>query len=75
MSPALAQRRVHERGIDTEELGHLAALDAAYRALPEFADFQVLDGEADPTAVAAALDRLVRPVVTGASGDRARPSG
>ncbi|GAB3188259.1 hypothetical protein GCM10027259_56860 [Micromonospora palomenae] len=75
VSPALAQRRVQERGIDTEELGHLAALDAAYRALPEFADFRVLDGEADPTAVAAALDRLVRPAVTGGSGDRARSGG
>ncbi|MEH0822623.1 MULTISPECIES: dTMP kinase [unclassified Micromonospora] len=64
VSPALAQRRVHERGIDTEELDHLTALDAAYRALPEFAGFRVLDGEADPTAVAAALDRLVRPLVT-----------
>ncbi|MEV0807570.1 thymidylate kinase [Micromonospora sp. NPDC050200] len=63
VSPALAQLRVRERGIDTEELGHLTALDAAYRALPEFAGFVVLDGNADREAVAADLDRVIRPLV------------
>ncbi|WP_091320928.1 dTMP kinase [Micromonospora chersina] len=62
-SPEVAQRRVAARGIDTEELAHLRALDAAYRALPEFGSFVVLDGDADPDEVAAALDRTVSPLV------------
>ncbi|PWU45940.1 thymidylate kinase [Micromonospora globispora] len=62
-SPAVAQRRVLARGIDTEELGHLRALDAAYRALPEFGSFVVVDGDGGPGEVAAALDRVVSPLV------------
>lgn len=62
-SPAEAQRRVLARGIDTEELSHLRALDAAYRALPEFGTFVVVDGDGDPDEVAAALDRVVSPLV------------
>ncbi|MFF4894222.1 dTMP kinase [Micromonospora chersina] len=62
-SPEVAQRRVAARGIDTEELAHLRALDAAYRALPEFGSFVVLDGDGDPDGVAAALDRTVSPLV------------
>ncbi|MCI4061559.1 thymidylate kinase [Micromonospora sp. R77] len=62
-SPEVAQARVTARGIDTEELAHLRALDAAYRALPEFGTFVVVDGDRDPEEVAAALDRLVAPLV------------
>ncbi|WP_231935113.1 dTMP kinase [Micromonospora viridifaciens] len=61
-SPAVAQQRVAERGIDTEELTHLRALDAAYRALPEFGSFVVIDGDGDPEEVAAALDEVVSPL-------------
>ncbi|MFC0032476.1 dTMP kinase [Micromonospora chaiyaphumensis] len=64
-APEVAQQRVAARGIDTEELAHLRALDAAYRALPEFPSFVVLDGDATPDEVAAALDRAVSPLVTG----------
>ncbi|MFE9959090.1 dTMP kinase [Micromonospora sp. NPDC005299] len=64
-APEVAQRRVAARGIDTEELAHLRALDAAYRALPEFTTFVVLDGDATPDEVAAALDRAVSPLVAG----------
>ncbi|MCW3840859.1 thymidylate kinase [Micromonospora yasonensis] len=67
-SPPVAQRRVAERGIDTEELAHLRALDAAYRALPEYASFVVLDGDGGREEVAAALDRIVSPLV----GSRSR---
>ncbi|MFI9641483.1 hypothetical protein ACIG87_15700 [Micromonospora sp. NPDC051925] len=59
VTPELAQRRVLARGIDTEELAHLTALDAGYRALPEFASFVAVDGDADPATVSAALDRAV----------------
>ncbi|PZF88161.1 dTMP kinase [Micromonospora deserti] len=62
-SPEVARRRVLARGIDTEELGHLRALDGAYRALPEFGSFLVIDGDRDPDEVAAALDRVVSPLV------------
>ncbi|SCE64538.1 thymidylate kinase [Micromonospora matsumotoense] len=62
ISPELAQRRVLDRGIDTEELAHLTALDAGYRALPEFGGFTMIDGSADPTTVAADLDRAVATV-------------
>lgn len=62
-SPTVAKDRVAARGIDTEELAHLRALDAAYRALPEFGTFVVVDGDGDPDEVAAALDRVVSPLV------------
>ncbi|MFC8845274.1 MULTISPECIES: hypothetical protein [unclassified Micromonospora] len=61
VAPEVAQRRVLARGIDTEELAHLRALDAAYRALPEFGGFVVVPGDGDPDEVAAALDRVVAP--------------
>ncbi|MFG3690511.1 dTMP kinase [Micromonospora sp. NPDC047740] len=62
-TPEVARRRVLARGIDTEELAHLRALDAAYRALPEFGSFVVVDGDGDPDEVAAALDRMVSPML------------
>ncbi|MFR9778315.1 dTMP kinase [Micromonospora sp. MS34] len=62
-SPTVAQRRVAARGIDTEELAHLRALDAAYRALPEFGSFATLDGDGDVDEVAGALDRIVSPLL------------
>jgi dTMP kinase len=62
-SPAVARDRVTARGIDTEELAHLRALDAAYRALREFGTFVVVDGDGDRDEVAAALDRVVSPLV------------
>ncbi|MEV0427776.1 thymidylate kinase [Micromonospora sp. NPDC050495] len=62
-APEVAQRRVAARGIDTEELAHLRALDRAYRSLPEFGSFVVLDGDPDPDEVARALDRAVSPLL------------
>ncbi|WFE66837.1 thymidylate kinase [Micromonospora sp. WMMD714] len=62
VTPELARRRVLARGIDTEELAHLTALDAGYRALPEFGSFILIDGNADPATVAGALDRAVATV-------------
>lgn len=62
-APEVAQERVARRGIDTEELAHLRALDAAYRALPDFPSFVVLDGDGGPDEVAAALDRAVSALV------------
>ncbi|MDI5940466.1 MULTISPECIES: thymidylate kinase [unclassified Micromonospora] len=81
VAPEVAQRRVLARGIDTEELPHLRALYAAYRALPEFGGFVVLPGDGDPGEVAAALDGVVAPLVdgqgaaTGSSGPDAAAAG
>ncbi|MGS2615422.1 dTMP kinase [Micromonospora sp. LZ34] len=60
VSPERAQQRVLARGIDTEELAHLRALDAGYRALPEFDTFAVVAADGEPAEVAAALDEAVR---------------
>ncbi|MFI7435434.1 dTMP kinase [Micromonospora haikouensis] len=62
VAPEVAQRRVLARGIDTGELAHLRALDAAYRALPEFGGFVVVPGDGDTGEVAAALDRVAAPL-------------
>lgn len=65
VSPAEAQRRVERRGVDTEKLSYLTALDAAYRSLPEMAAFTVVDAEGDSASVKeqlhALLGGLVRP--------------
>ncbi|MGC4896145.1 dTMP kinase [Micromonospora sp. DT31] len=74
-SPEEAQRRVAARGIDTEELAHLRALDAAYRSLPEFPSFVVIDGDAGPDEVAAALDAAVRCQVLDAASGEDRAAG
>ncbi|MEV4273275.1 thymidylate kinase [Micromonospora aurantiaca] len=71
-SPGVAQRRVAARGIDTEELAHLRALDGAYRALPEFGSFVTLDGDGTPDEVAAALDAVVDAAVDAVAGPAPR---
>ncbi|MCX4388291.1 hypothetical protein OG777_15315 [Micromonospora peucetia] len=60
VSPERARQRVLARGIDTEELAHLRALDAGCRGLPEFGTFTVIDVDGEPSEVGAALDRVVR---------------
>ncbi|MGK5675552.1 dTMP kinase [Micromonospora sp. URMC 106] len=70
VSPELAQQRVLARGIDTEELPYLRALDAGYRGLPEFGTFTVVDADGGPAEVRAALDRAVRTALGRASGVR-----
>ena len=42
--PAIAQQRVDLRGKDHEDLAYLNALELAYRALPEFPSFVLVDG-------------------------------
>lgn len=59
--PELAQRRVTARGKDHEELSYLVALREAYRSLPEYAEFTVVDAAASKDEVSAALHRHVRP--------------
>lgn len=56
MLPAdVAQRRVEERGKDHEELTHLLRFAQAYRSLPEWPTFHVVDAAGDSGEVRAAL--------------------
>lgn len=65
LDPAEAHRRITARGTDRESLADLTAFHAAYRELPEYADFIKVDASAPATHLAeqlAALLRLSRPV-------------
>jgi dTMP kinase len=53
--PVEAYRRIEDRGTDHEELDHLIALDAAYRLLPESANFVVIDANGTPDEVSRAI--------------------
>jgi dTMP kinase len=55
VSPRTAQKRIDLRGYDREELTFLEDADAAYRSLPEFPTFVVIDADGTPDEVAAAL--------------------
>ena len=64
--PGRAWTRVEERGTDHEDLGYLAAADAAYRSLPEAGRFVVIDADRDQASVQrdlrlAVADRLGLP--------------
>jgi dTMP kinase len=63
IEPALARRRITARGTDTETLADLAALNGAYRSLPEYQDFVLLDSSQPPAAVLDSLERIVRQLV------------
>ncbi|MDI1461530.1 dTMP kinase [Catellatospora sp. KI3] len=63
VDPAEAQRRVELRGIDREELAYLCAADAAYRGLPEFAGFTVVDAHGSPDEVRAAVRGAALPTL------------
>ncbi|WP_097319763.1 dTMP kinase [Paractinoplanes atraurantiacus] len=55
VDPAVAQQRIDARGYDHESMTYLNAADAAYRSLPEFASFVVIDANGTPDEVSAAL--------------------
>jgi dTMP kinase len=55
VDPAIAYERIEARGTDHEEMDYLRAADAAYRSLPEFPRFVVIDANGTPDEVAAAL--------------------
>lgn len=52
VEPGEAYERIERRGADHESLDYLAAADAAYRSLPEFATFVVIDANRTPDEVA-----------------------
>ena len=55
VSPRVAQERIERRGYDREELSFLEDADTAYRSLPEFPRFVVIDADGSPDEVAAAI--------------------
>ena len=62
-TPEEAARRIRRRGTDSESVSYLAALDAAYRGLPEATDFRVVDANGPPDQVQWALREVVTPYV------------
>ncbi|MEE2522079.1 AAA family ATPase [Pseudarthrobacter sp. J75] len=57
--PNVAYQRVAARGTDEESLADLIALDAAYRRLPEYPGFTVVDANGPADDVRRALSGLV----------------
>lgn len=51
VDPVEAYRRIERRGTDHESMRWLTAADAAYRSLPEYAGFVVVDGSGEPEEV------------------------
>ncbi|MFE4194728.1 thymidylate kinase [Paenarthrobacter sp. NPDC056912] len=59
VDPRVAHERVMARGTDKESLADLQAFRAAYRSLPEFGDFVVVDANGTPDEVLAELNRVI----------------
>lgn len=57
--PCLAHQRVTARGTDSESLADLETFRTAYRSLPEFGDFVVVDANGAPSDVVAQLNRVI----------------
>ncbi|WP_306212280.1 dTMP kinase [Actinoplanes sp. RD1] len=55
VDPANAYERIERRGYDHEEMSYLRAADAAYRSLPEYPAFVIIDANGTPDQVRAAL--------------------
>lgn len=55
VDPAVAYDRIERRGYDHEEMSYLHAASAAYRALPEYPEFVVIDANGTPEEISAAL--------------------
>jgi dTMP kinase len=60
VDPAVAHDRIESRGYDHEEMSYLRAATAAYRALPEYPGFVVIDANGTPEQVSAALRAELR---------------
>jgi dTMP kinase len=55
VDPAVAYDRIESRGYDHEEMSYLRAATEAYRGLPEYAGFVVIDANRTPAEVTASL--------------------
>lgn len=60
VDPIRAYRRIEARGTDQESLEFLATAAAAYRSLPEFGTFVVVDANGTPDEVARIIDERLR---------------
>ncbi|WP_405425920.1 dTMP kinase [Micromonospora sp. NBC_00617] len=60
VDPEAAARRINDRGIDTEDVVFLKEFREAYRSLPEFDDFVVVDGNGTREQVAGLLRATLR---------------
>jgi dTMP kinase len=61
VDPVRAYERIEARGTDHERLGFLLAADAAYRALPEYPSFVVIDANGTPDEVSQAIASHLAP--------------
>ncbi|WP_017200691.1 AAA family ATPase [Arthrobacter sp. M2012083] len=57
--PTIAHERVTARGTDQETVADLRAFRDAYRSLPEFDEFVVVDANGEPDQVMARVNRVV----------------
>ncbi|MEU4625217.1 dTMP kinase [Actinoplanes sp. NPDC023801] len=55
VDPEIAQERIERRGYDTETMEYLRTADAAYRSLPEYPTFVVIDANGTPEQVTKAI--------------------
>lgn len=72
VAPDEAYRRIDARGTDHESLAFLAASSDAYRSLPEFPTFVLIDANRPPDDVTRQIQRRLRdwlPVTAGRTGD------
>ncbi|MEV0004041.1 dTMP kinase [Micromonospora sp. NPDC050980] len=72
VDPAEAYRRIERRGTDHESMRWLTAADAAYRSLPEYAGFVMVDGSGPPEEVSR---RIRAHLSEWLPGDPATPAG
>lgn len=59
LDPLEAHRRVAARGTDTETLDELASFRAAYRSIPEYADFTEVSAGGNPDEVLSGLSLAI----------------
>ncbi|GAA0530977.1 dTMP kinase [Paractinoplanes ferrugineus] len=55
VDPHVAQERIETRGYDHESIEYLSAAATAYRSLPEYPDFVLIDANGTPDEVAAEI--------------------
>lgn len=73
VDPQVAHDRIEARGYDHESVDYLSAAATAYRSLPEFPSFVVIDANGTPDEVAAEIRRrLPLPAPVAAAGARVR---
>ncbi|MGC4854565.1 dTMP kinase [Micromonospora sp. DT4] len=75
VDPAEAYRRIEERGTDHESMGWLTAADTAYRTLPEYPSFVLVDAGRSAEEVTEQIQAHLSSWLPSDVGpDRARPS-